>query len=199
MFFRNGNCQVHLYEKGQSRRGAAFKVPLGDILAAQSSPLVAKFVDRTLSEGAAYQNGQVDLYIPAPAAASRSEALQYHIATRNFFAWIMRRSLVGEQLGGAIIGLLHSMDEFRDHEADNFQDLLDYLDEEGYLDFRNQPEHAVALLHVAEVFQIRDLYIDAFAHCVGMSERLHKCPELSVSVLPGPCREKLETPGVAVR
>ncbi|KAL1863881.1 hypothetical protein Daus18300_008030 [Diaporthe australafricana] len=71
------------------------------------------------------------------------------------------------------------MHEFRDAGVDNKRDLLGYLDEEGYLDTRHQPNHALAILHVAENFELRDLYIDAFTHCVGMSERLYRSPEYS--------------------
>lgn len=141
-------------------------------------------MDRAVSEEEAYQNGKVDLYIPAPAAASRSEAVQYHLIIRNFFAWVARRSVVGRHLGNALIGLTEAMDEFRDPDADNIGDLFAYLDEEGYLDMRNQPDHALAILHLSERLQIRDMYIDAFAHCVGMSEHLYKHHEYSVSTGP---------------
>lgn len=181
MWFRNGNCYIHLYEKGQSQRGAAFKVPFTCLIAAQCQPLIEKFVDRSVSEQEAYQNGRVDIYIPAPATASRSQALQYHLGIRNFFAWIFRRSLVGEQLGSALVGLVNTMEELREPDADNVQDVLDYVDEEGYRDMRNQPKYALALLHLAEALRLRDMYIDAFVHCVGMSERLFKHLEYSVS------------------
>lgn len=181
MWFRNGNCFVHLYEKGQSQRGAAFKVPFSYLIAARCQPMIERFVDRTVSEEEAYENGHVDLYIPAPFTATRSEALQYHISTRNFFAWVFRRSVVGDQLGTSLIGLLSTMKEWREDAADNLKDLLDYLDEEGYLDVRNQPAHALAILHLAEALQLKDLYVEAFAHCVGMSERLYKHSEYSVS------------------
>lgn len=138
-------------------------------------------MDRAVSEEEAYQNGRVDLYIPAPPVASRSQAAQYHLAIRNFFAWVSRRSVVGEHLGSALIGLANAMDRFREPNANNTQDLFDYLDEEGYLDMHNQPNHALAILHLSETFQMRDMYIDAFAHCVGMSEHLHTNPEYSVS------------------
>lgn len=172
---------MHLYEKGQSQRGPAFRILFASLLAAQGQPLIERFVDRAVSEEEAYQNGRVDLYIPAPAAASRSETAQYHLAIRNFFAWVFRRSMVGRHLGNALIGLANAMDEFRELDADNTGDLLAYLDEEGYLDMRNQPEHALAILHLAEAFQMREMYIDAFAHCVGMSEHLYKHNEYSVS------------------
>lgn len=87
------------------------------------------------------------------------------------------------------------MQEFRDMGVDNKGDLLSYLDEEGYLDTRHQPNHALAILHVAENFKLRDLYIDAFAHCVGMSEQLYKSPEYSVSSSSHPCPSRPPTPG----
>lgn len=59
-------------------------------------------------------------------------------------------------------------------------DLISYLDEEGYLDMRNQPIHALAILHFAEYFQCKPLYIDAFTHCTGMSDQLFLVPEYQV-------------------
>lgn len=92
--------------------------------------------------------------------------------------------MVGDQLGNALIALVHSMEEFREPGVDNLQDLYNYLDEEGYLDMRDQPDHALAILHLAEAFKIRALYLHAFAHCVGMCERLYKHSEYSVSTQP---------------
>lgn len=175
---------MHLYEKGQSQRGPAFRILFASLLSAQCQPLIERFVDRAVSEEEAYQNGKVDLYIPAPAAASRSEAVQYHLIIRNFFAWVTRRSVVGRHLGNALIGLTDAMDEFRDPDADNIGDLFAYLDEEGYLAMRNQPDHALAMLRLSERLQMREMYIDAFAHCVGMSEHLHQHHEYSVSTGP---------------
>lgn len=88
--------------------------------------------------------------------------------------------MVGCSLGSAIIGLLHSMHEFRSGVNDNVADMMDYFDEEGYLDMANQPNHALAMLHLAEFFQMRELYIRAFAHCVGMSKYLLDSPGFEV-------------------
>lgn len=46
---------------------------------------------------------------------------------------------------------------------------------------RNQPHFALAILHLAEFFHLRDLYIDAFSHCTGMCDRLFLSPEYQVS------------------
>lgn len=113
-----------------------------------------------------------ELYIPPPPDADRKEAFLYHMATRNFFAWIFGKSLVGNHLGAALVGLLNSMSQFRSAGEDNVQAIMDYMDEEGYADMRSQPDHALAILFFAEHFRFRDLWIDAFAHCTGMNEKL---------------------------
>ena len=69
------------------------------------------------------------------------------------------------------------MHEFRSADVKDYTaDVHGYLDEEGYLDLVNQPNHALGLLYYAEIFRIRDMYIRALAHCVGMSDQLHACP-----------------------
>jgi hypothetical protein len=80
--------------------------------------------------------------------------------------------LVGTHLGGALVGLLNSMNEFRSVGQDNVQAIMDYMDEEAYADMRNSPDHALAVLFFAEHFQFKDLYVDAFAHCCGMHDKL---------------------------
>ncbi|KAG7152650.1 hypothetical protein HYQ46_011329 [Verticillium longisporum] len=50
LWFRGGNCFVHLYGKGQSRRGPAFKVPFGGLLSAKCHPLIQRFIARDMPE-----------------------------------------------------------------------------------------------------------------------------------------------------
>ncbi len=78
------------------------------------------------------------------------------------------------------MGLLNSMNEFRSPGEDNVQAIMDYMDEEGYAEMRNQPDHALAILFFAEHFHFKDLWVDAFAHCTGMNERLISCPGFEV-------------------
>jgi hypothetical protein len=121
--------------------------------------------------------GRVDLYIPPPPMSDKKKALDFHLSMRNLFAWICRRSVVGQHLGGALVELMNIMGQFRSPGVDNVGDLMSYLDEEGYLDMANQPIHGLAMLRLGEFFQIRDLYIDAFAHCAGMGDCLYMLPE----------------------
>lgn len=193
LWYPDGDCYVHLYGQGQSRRGPAFKVSFATLLEANCYPLLERCMTNEISETTSSLADQhvhlarlsrqprIELYIPAPPGSDKRQAFIYHLATRNLFAFIFRRSLVGEHLGTAIINLLHSLLEFRSTDADNITDLISYMDEEGYLDLKSQPTHALAVLHFAEVCQVRDLYIEAFAHCCGMSDRLFLGLEYQVS------------------
>ncbi|KAE8451972.1 hypothetical protein EG329_002136 [Mollisiaceae sp. DMI_Dod_QoI] len=189
LWYTNGNCLVHLYGRGQSRRGPAFKLPMDALIATNCYPLVKRFlaedsdespISQISSEGSSYfrpdKKKTYELYIPAPPNADRGQAFLYHTATRNLFAWVFGKSLVGSHLGGALVGLLNSMVEFRSLGEDNIEAIMDYMDEEGYADMRNNPDHALAILFFAEHFHFKDLWIDAFAHCSGMNERLPLSP-----------------------
>jgi hypothetical protein len=163
-------------------------VPFEDLLNAGCRPLVDRFLvqdfdSSPLSDRSSSSSGngdywdranitQYELYIPAPPAAERRQVMFHHITTRNLFAWIFKKPMVGPHLGGALVALLHSMNEFRAAGADNIEDVLEYMDQEGYADMRNQPSHALAILFFAENFQFRDIWIDAYAHCAGMNEIL---------------------------
>jgi hypothetical protein len=156
------------------------------LLAARCRPLLDRFLVRNFaespmsdvssSEDGGYfsqpDDGKFEIYIPPPPTAERGQAFLYHMATRNFFAWIFGKPLVGSHLGGALVGLLNSMNEFRSAGEDNVQDILNYMDKEGYADLRNSPDHALAVLFFAEHFRFKTLWIDAFAHCTGMHAKL---------------------------
>ena len=113
-----------------------------------------------------------ELYIPAPAQMNGQDALNYHVTTRNFFAWMFNKPLVGTRLGKALIDLKLRMDEFRPDHEENEDDFLAYIDSMGYTDFRDCPDHALAVLHFAEEAQFAELWTDAFAHAVGLYSRL---------------------------
>ncbi|KAK5257574.1 hypothetical protein LTR16_000206 [Cryomyces antarcticus] len=117
-------------------------------------------------------SGRYELYIPAPEASMREEAFQWHITTRNFFAWMFGKPVVGGSLGKCLVDLLERIQLFRSDKADNLQDFMLYLQEMGYLDFAHCPDYSLALLYFAEHFELHDLWTDAFAHCVGMNETL---------------------------
>ncbi|KAI0851059.1 hypothetical protein F5Y00DRAFT_25727 [Daldinia vernicosa] len=185
LWYRDGNCYIHLYDQGQTRRGPAFKVPFSGFLEAACYPFIDRFLARDviIPTGCAQENGdparqsRIELFIPAPPRSDKHQSYKYHLATRNFVAYVFRRSMVGENLGAALITLMHSMHQFRSKDVDNVQDLMSYLDEEGYLNLRSNPAHAIAILHLSEVFRLRGPYTNAFAHCCGMIDQLPTVPE----------------------
>jgi hypothetical protein len=196
LWFRDGDCDVHLHSEGQSRRGPAFRVPYSALLEANCKLLIDNFGSRAQSRsngvneyedtnGVGYLENptrdRIELFIPAPAESDKRCSYDHHLATRNLFAFIFRRPVVGECLGSALVALMHSLQQFRTSEVDNVQDLMSYIDGEGYSNLNGQPTYALAMLRLAETFQLRDLYIDAFAHCCGMSDQLFLTPEYQVS------------------
>ena len=74
------------------------------------------------------------------------------------------------------------MRTYRSPGEDNVGDLMSYLEEEGYLDFAGQPSFALGILSFAEQMQLHDLYIRAFAHCVGMTDSISANAEYMVSM-----------------
>lgn len=192
----DGDCLVFLHTRGSSRRGPSFQLPFEIIRASNSVPLLKSYSDwiqtfdtPCLDSCTCAVDGYIDcragsshyeLYIPAPNDCNRAQAFQYHLNTRNFFAWMFCKPVVGLNLGQALASLWETMERFRLPGVDNVRDLLDYLSVQRYSDFRECPDHALAALHLAEEVRIRDLYIDAFAHCVGMNERLVSSPSFEV-------------------
>ncbi|OBT40854.1 hypothetical protein VE00_09533 [Pseudogymnoascus sp. WSF 3629] len=194
MWYPDGNCLVHLYARdstASSMWGPAFLIPLEFLVGLDCIPLLERFLAgstgpylpssrREFAKGRSskeYTSGRYDLYIPPPPTAEGEQKLLCRTATRNFFAWICGKPLVGESLGQALVGLLNSMSEYRGLNVDNVEDILDYMEEGGYADFGGSPVHTLATLHFAEHFQFEHLYIDAFAHAVGMHDEIIQSPE----------------------
>ncbi|KFY00478.1 hypothetical protein V490_01330 [Pseudogymnoascus sp. VKM F-3557] len=195
MWYPDGNCLVHLYARDSTATspmwGPAFLIPLEFLVGLDCIPLLERFLagstggylpsaKREFAKGRSsleYTAGRYDLYIPPPPTAEGEQQLLCRTATRNFFAWICGKPLVGESLGQALVGLLNNMSEYRGLNVDNVEDILDYMEEGGYADFGNSPVHTLATLHFAEHFQFEHLYIDAFAHAVGMHDEIIQSPE----------------------
>lgn len=189
-----GNCAVYLYAKGESTDGPSFRVPYPDLVGVGCVNLMDRFaiwsdessVDSSLpyDQHARGDTTKMELYIPAP---SHANVYEYHVTTRNFFAFVRRRSLVGVSLGNAIVQLYHRIDEYcpNDDETVNHGRFMSYLDEEGYLSLANQPSNALAVIQFAEDFRMKELYNKAFVHCVGMHDQVQASTEFAVSIIVG--------------
>ena len=146
-----------------------------------SSPQQLKRMPSSLSNSNR-GSSTVQIFIPAPEAASRENSFKWHITTRNFFAFLLGKPLVGEHMGQAFVDLQERLRLFRP-DASNHQDFLDYAENQGYRDLLECTDYALANLYYAEHYKLRDVWIDAFAHCVGMNDSLPLSPEYAVSDL----------------
>lgn len=198
LWFEDGDCLVHLYARGQSQRGPSFCVPFTALQQSNCGSMFSLcFAQRTAS-GSAIRNSRrhssicsaptssknvVELYIPAPEDASREVSFNWHITTRNFFAFVFGKPLVGKNMGQAMVDLQERMRLFRSGRVNNHQDFLDYTENQGYRDFVECTDYALAMLYYAEHYRLRDVWIDAFVHCVGMNDTLSLSPEFEVCSL----------------
>lgn len=113
-----------------------------------------------------------ELYLPAPPQAGLDATLDHHTTTRNFFAWLYNIPLAGRALGPSLIDLSKRVDSYRSAEKErNRNDLLSYVESQRYFDLRECVDHSLAALCFAEYLREENLWIDAFAHCVGLGHR----------------------------
>lgn len=197
LWFPSGDCSIHFYAQGHSRRGASLRVSLAAIESSNCRPLLERFGANAKAESpstASDHSSSTDedyfldpsppakheLFIPAPAGLTKEGAFRYHITTRNFFAWMFEKPLVGHRLGDSLLSLLDRMNEFREDEDQNLEDMLAYLDSQDYTDFRSCPDHALAVLQFAEKHELLELWRDSFCHCAGMSQDLPFSSEYEV-------------------
>ncbi|KAG5943603.1 hypothetical protein E4U59_000242 [Claviceps monticola] len=198
---RNGNCFIYLHSYETVHGGpdaemaASFILPFSLLLAHKCYALIERFlVSRATGDSTSRHRRspgdfrklhhsdpkqRVELFMPTPRGATARQCQRHQLSTRNFFAWVMGRSLVGETLGEALVGLLESMYEYRSGgSADNVADLVRYLQVEGYLSLACQPDHALAVLRLAETFRLKTLYLEALSHCVAMEDLISGRPDL---------------------
>ncbi|KAF3922555.1 hypothetical protein ABW21_db0206870 [Orbilia brochopaga] len=113
-----------------------------------------------------------ELHFPAPRGNDRAAIYRHHATTRNFFALLFNRSLVGSTFGQTLLDLAERMDLYMPPGNDNVEDMLRYLTRKEFDDIRNVPDLAAGMLIFAEKYRLPDLYKESFVHCVGMMNRL---------------------------
>lgn len=176
--------------QGSSQRGPSLKVPFDSIRFSDSSYLLKSglTVRRPSSTSHTSDSGYdscasptseskiYDLFVPAPSDLSKERAYNYHVTTRNYFAFINNQALVGEKLGLALIELHERTQEW--HSGQDLKPrLLSYCEQQGYLGLAENVAYATAILNFAEKTQFQELWTNSFAHCVGMHDRLDMGPD----------------------
>ncbi|KAK5111567.1 hypothetical protein LTR62_004863 [Meristemomyces frigidus] len=194
LWFDDGDCLVHLYTLGGSQRGPSLRLRYCDIDALRceylqdrclhvvESPTSPKtdhadaIIEHDISHNGTTDLHRYDLYIPAPANLTRDQAFAYHLTTRNFFAYATRLPIVGESLGDALADLLRRVRVWQPKTA-ALANFTSYCEAQGYMDMADNPDHALACLLLAEEARLKELWVEAFVHCVGMRDRLRRSPE----------------------
>lgn len=93
---------------------------------------------------------QYKLYMDARYGGSKVDVLRYHITTRNFFAFLLRKTLVGFTYYQALVDLHERLDEYLPTGVDSAVALQSYLVMIGLVNVSNEPRAAAGLLAWSE-------------------------------------------------
>ncbi|KAH9868584.1 hypothetical protein J1614_007656 [Plenodomus biglobosus] len=197
LYYADGDCYIHLHARGASQRGPSFCIPFR-VLRQKKCNAILSQCDAQITSSAGSdprpltampsslnnpgdEPSTIQLFIPAPNEASREDSFRWHITTRNFFAFLLGKPLVGEHMGQTFVDLQERLFLFRPDQTNNHQELLEYLENQGYRDLVECTDYALASLYYAEHYKLKAVWIDAFAHCVGMNESLFLSPEYAAN------------------
>lgn len=121
-----------------------------------------------------------EIHFPAPDNASRSDLLRHHITTRNLFAFLLDRPLIGLTYYQALTDLHERLLLYMSPEVDCTRLLIQYLTKNDLHNVSNDPAAAAGLLAWSENEERRwrEGWREAFVHCVGMYPDLRGLPEI---------------------
>ena len=92
---------------------------------------------------------QYKLYMDAKPGGSKIEVLRYHVTTRNFFAFLLRKPLVGFTFYQALVDLHQRLNGYLPG-VDSAVALQSYLVMIGLVNVSNEPRAAAGLLAWSE-------------------------------------------------
>ncbi|KAL8647236.1 MAG: hypothetical protein Q9210_005678 [Variospora velana] len=121
-----------------------------------------------------------EIHFPAPDNASRIDILRHHITTRNLFAFLLDKPLVGLTYYQALMDLHERLMLYMPPGVDCTQLLIRYLIKNHLHHVSNDPAAAAGLLAWSEHQRVRWLegWREGFVHCVGMYHSLQALPEI---------------------
>ena len=122
-----------------------------------------------------------EIYFPPPTDGTKMEILRHHITTRNVFALLCNKAIVGLSFYQALIDLLERLQMYLPLETDCASLMIDYLTSNGLSDIRNDPASAAGLLAWSEEPTVRwaEGWREAFVHCVGMYNKVTSATEFA--------------------
>ncbi len=121
-----------------------------------------------------------EIHFPAPDRASRTEILRHHITTRNFFALLLNKPLVGLTYYQALIDLHERLLIVMPAESNCTEIMMEFLTRNRLHNICNDPAAAAGLLAYSEDAEVQwpEGWREGFVHCSGMYTKLRKLPEI---------------------
>ena len=115
-----------------------------------------------------------EIHFPPPEEGTKTTVLRHHITTRNFFALLLKKPLVGLTFYQALVDLHQRLQLYLPREVNCAQLLITYLSELHLHKVSNDPAAAAGLLAWSEDTEVRwrDGWREGFVHCCGMYARL---------------------------
>ena len=120
-----------------------------------------------------------EIHFPAPDGASKIAILRHHITTRNFFALLLNKPLVGLTFYQALIDLHERLLALMPRESNCTIMIMDYLTSNRLHNVCNEPAAAAGLLAYSEDDEVQwpEGWREGLVHCSGMYTRLRELPE----------------------
>ena len=126
-----------------------------------------------------YDGIRYEIYFPAPSDASRVDILRHHLTTRNFFALLLARPLVGLTFFQALIDLHERIRLYNPRDPNAALTIIKCLMENNLHNVCNDPAAAAGLLAWSEDEEVcwQEGWREGFVHCSGMYSQLRRLPE----------------------
>ena len=139
---------------GRAYEDPSFRI-CSDLIEETKSPTLLSMLDNGLVEAEISKKKHIpgvryNLYIDAPSGGSKVDVLRYHVTTRNFFAFLLRKPLVGFTFYQALMDLYERLKEYLSPSVDSAVALQSYLVVNGLVNVSNEPRAAAGLLAWSE-------------------------------------------------
>lgn len=145
LYMPSGSCLAYFTRQDMEQRRAFLRIPFEQLVYTKCHPLIEKIetpdyfsaeVSSTTSKSSdsLFNKKPCSLCLEAPQLYDAEAVKQYNITTRNFFAWIMNKPIVGPDPSSALLALKLRMDVWRSSSVDNMSDLYQYAKSQGYGD-----------------------------------------------------------------
>jgi len=120
-----------------------------------------------------------EIHFPAPEGVSRMDLLRYHTTTRNFFALLRGKPLVGMTYFQALMDLFERAKLYMPRDCNPCEMLVKYLVRNNLHNVANDPGAAAGLLAWSEDVEVRwqEGWREAFVYCTGMYAQVQRRPE----------------------